>query len=57
MDDDDIVNINSTIHSLVLLAADCDYHESLMTMPCKKITRVANEHRFYGQCNTCSWNG
>lgn len=48
MDDDDIVNINSTIHSLVLLAADCDYHESLMTMPCKKITRVANEHRFYG---------
>lgn len=38
MDDDDIVNINSTIHSLVLLAADCDYHESLMTMPCKNMT-------------------
>ena len=33
-DDDDIVNINSTIHSLVILAADSDYHESLMNMPC-----------------------
>lgn len=48
MDDDDIVNINSTIHSLVLLAADCDYHESLMNMPCTNMYRTINEHRFYG---------
>ena len=48
MDDDDIVNINSTIHSLVLLASDSDYHESLMNMPCRKIFRMTKGCRFYG---------
>lgn len=48
MDDDDIVNINSTIHSLVLLAADCDYHESLMNMPCRKSGEDAKGRRLYG---------